>query len=47
VPFKPAVTLYALIVALGIVLYEVVEGAGASQEIQEILRRQVNEYDAR
>ena len=47
VPFKPAVTLYAGIVGLGIVLLKAVESAWLSLEMKEIARRQVHESYAR
>jgi hypothetical protein len=46
-PFKPAVTVYAMIVGLGMALHSVVEEARMRREIREIARRQVHEYDAR
>lgn len=46
-PFKPAVTLYALIVGLGMVLLQAVEDARVRREIQEIGRRQVHDCCAR
>ncbi len=46
-PFKPAVTLYVVVVGLGIVLLEVVESARVSLEMEDIVRRQMDEYYAR
>ena len=46
-PFKPAVTVYAAIVAVGMVLRSVVEEARMRREIREIARRQVHEYYTR
>lgn len=46
-PFKSAVTVYATIVGLGMVLRSVVEEARMRREIKEIARRQVHEYYAR
>jgi hypothetical protein len=46
-PFKSAVTLYVAIVGLGIVLLKVVELQRLSFEIDEIVRRKLNEYYAR
>lgn len=45
-PFKLAVTLYALAVGLGMALQPVVEEARMRREIREIGRRQVDEYYA-
>lgn len=46
-PFKPAVTVYAAIVGLGMVLHSVVEEARMRREIREIARRLVHDYCAR
>jgi hypothetical protein len=46
-PFKPAVTVYAIVVGLGMALRAVVEEARMRREITEIARRQVHEYYAR
>lgn len=46
-PFKPAVTVYAIVVGLGMALRSVVEEARMRREIKEIARRQVHEYYAR
>lgn len=46
-PFKPAVTVYAIIVGLGMALHSVVEEARMRREIEEIARRLVHEHDAR
>lgn len=46
VPFKPAVTLYALIAGLGVVLPKAVDLVRTSREIEEIARREVYEYYA-
>ncbi len=45
-PSKSAVTVYALIVGLGMMLRPVVEEARIRREIREIARRQVHEYHA-
>jgi hypothetical protein len=45
VAFKPAVTLYAFIVGLGMVLLKRIELTRLSLELQEIVRRKVHEYD--
>lgn len=42
-PFKPAVTLYVVIVGLGIVLLKVIELTRLSCESEEIVRRKVHE----
>ena len=42
--FRPAVTLYALIVGLGIVLLKLVELRRLSFEIKDIARRKVHDY---
>lgn len=44
VAFKPAVTLYALIVGLGMVLLKVVELAQVPFKIEEIARRKLHDY---
>lgn len=44
---QSAVTLYVAIVGLGIVLLKVVELQRLSFEIEEIVRRKLNEYYAR
>ena len=46
-PFKAAVTVYALIVGLGMALLPVVDEARMRRQIREIARRQVHEYYAR
>lgn len=46
-PFKPAVTVYVLIVGLGIVLLKVVELNRLSFEINEFLRRTLHGNHAR
>lgn len=43
-PFKPAVTLYVVIVGLGMVLLKRVELTQLSFELKETIRRKVNEY---
>lgn len=44
-PFKPAVTLYVLIVGLGIVLLKVIELSRLSFETEEIVRRYLHAND--
>lgn len=44
---KPAVTLYVPLVGLGMVLLKIVESSRLSLEIQELIRRNGNEYRAR
>lgn len=46
-PFKSAVTVYAIVVGIGMALRSVVEEARMRCEIKEIARRQVHEYYAR
>ena len=46
-PFRPAVTVYAMVVGLGMALHSVVEEARMRREIMEIARRQVHEDYAR
>ena len=45
-PFKPAVTVYAIVVALGMAFGSVIEEARMRHEIKAIARRQVHEYHA-
>lgn len=45
--FKPAVTLYVLVVGLGMVLLKIVESSRLSFEVEELLRRKVHEYYTR
>jgi hypothetical protein len=47
VPLEAAMTVYAIIVGLGMVLGSVVEEARMRREIRQIARRQVHEYYAR
>lgn len=46
-PFKPVLTAYAIVVALGMVLRPVLEQVRMRRESMEIARRQVHEYYAR
>jgi len=46
VPFKPAVTLYAVIIGLAVVLSKALEPARLSAEITETVRRYLHGTDA-
>ncbi len=46
IPFKPAVTVYAMIAGLGMALHSAVEEARMCREIRKIARRQMHEYHA-